>query len=315
MILLVVRRLLVGLLTLWAASVLVFAGTELLPGDVATVILGQEKTPEAVAALRAKLGLDKPAPVRYIIWLTGMLQGEMGVSLVSSKPVADVIGGWGKNTFILAGFTAAIAIPLSLILGMLSAAFPNSLLDRSISVSSLMIVSVPEFLTASVLVLFIAVQLQILPATSHLTTGASAAATFKALIMPMATLTIASLAYMTRMTRAAIMDVLRSPYVEMAVLKGVPRGRIILLHALPNALGPIVNVVALVLGYLVSGVVVVEAVFAYPGMGRLLLDSVGLRDFPMVQSLTMLFCGFYIAINLLADILAMLTNPKLGEEG
>jgi len=314
-ILLVVRRLLVGLLTLWAASVLVFAGTELLPGDVATVILGQEKTPEAVAALRAKLGLDKPAPVRYFIWLTGMLQGEMGVSLVSSKPVADVIGGWVKNTFILAGFTAAIAIPLSLILGMLSAAFPNSLLDRSISVSSLMIVSVPEFLTASVLVLLIAVQLQILPATSHLTTGASAAATFKALIMPMVTLTIASLAYMTRMTRAAIMDVLRSPYVEMAVLKGVPRGRIILLHALPNALGPIVNVIALVLGYLVSGVVVVEAVFAYPGMGRLLLDSVGLRDFPMVQSLTMLFCGFYITINLLADILAMLTNPKLGEEG
>ena len=312
---LIIRRLLVGLLTLWAASVLVFAGTELLPGDAATVVLGQEKTPEAVAALRAKLGLDKSAPVRYFGWLSGMLTGEMGNSLVSSKPVADIISGWVKNTFLLAGLTAAIAVPLSLMLGMLSAAFPNSLLDRSISISSLMIVSVPEFLTASLLVLLIAVQFQWLPATSHLSANSSAAATFKALLMPMATLTIASLAYMTRMTRAAIMDVLRSPYVEMAVLKGVPRGRIILLHALPNALGPIVNVVALVLGYLVSGVVVVEAVFAYPGMGRLLLDSVGLRDFPMVQALTMLFCGFYIAINLVADILAILTNPRLGEDG
>ena len=315
MILLVVRRLLIGLLTLWAASILVFVGTELLPGDVATVMLGQEKTPEAVAALRAKLGLDRPAPVRYARWLTGMLQGEMGTSLVSTKPVAGIISGWVKNTFILAGFTALIAIPLSLMLGMLSAAFPNSLLDRTISITSLMIVSVPEFLTGTVLVLVIAVGFQLLPATSHLTANATAAATFKALIMPMATLTIASLAYMTRMTRAAILDVLRSPYVEMAVLKGVPRWRIIVFHALPNALGPIVNVVALVLGYLVSGVVVVEAVFAYPGMGRLLLDSVGLRDFPMVQALTMLFCGFYITINLFADILAMLTNPRLGEEG
>lgn len=314
MILLIVRRLLIGLMTLWAASVLVFVGTELLPGDAATAYLGQEKTPEAVAALRAKLGLDKPSPIRYFIWLTNFLQGEMGNSLVSSKPVAGVISSWVKNTFILAGFTALISIPLSLGLGLLSAAYPNSLLDRSISVSSLMIVSVPEFLTASVLVLLLAVNLHLLPATSHLSAGSSGTDLLRALILPMATLTIASLAYMTRMTRAAIMDVLRAPYVEMAVLKGVPRGRIIVLHALPNALGPIVNVIALVLGYLVSGVVVVEAVFAYPGMGRLLLDSVGLRDFPMVQSLAMIFCGFYISINLIADVLAMLTNPRLGED-
>jgi peptide/nickel transport system permease protein len=314
-ILLLVRRVLIGLLTLWAASVLVFAGTELLPGDVATVMLGQEKTPESVAALREKLGLDKPAPVRYFRWFTGLLSGEMGDSLVSRKPVADIIPGWVKNTFVLAGFTALIAIPLSLILGMVSAAYPNSLLDRSISITSLMIVSVPEFLTASVLVMVLAVQFNWLPATSHISAQSSGASVFKALVLPMTTLTIASLAYMTRMTRAAIMDVLRSPYVEMAVLKGVPKGRIILFHALPNALGPIVNVIALVLGYLVSGVVVVEAVFAYPGMGRLLLDSVGLRDFPMIQALAMIFCGFYICVNLLADVLAMLTNPRLGEEG
>ena len=314
MILLITRRLLVGLLTLWAASVLVFTGTELLPGDAATAYLGQEKTEAGVAALRAKLGLDKPAPVRYFIWLTNLLKGEMGNSLVSRKPVAKVIRGWVNNTFILAGFTALIAIPLSLFLGLLSAAYPNSALDRTISVSSLMVVSVPEFLTASILIILVAVNLQWLPATSHLSANSSGLQQFRALVLPMITLTVASLAYMTRMTRAAIMDVLRAPYVEMAVLKGVPKSRIILLHALPNALGPIVNVVALVLGYLVSGVVVVEAIFAYPGMGRLLLDSVGSRDFPMVQALAMIFCGFYISINLVADILALITNPRLGEE-
>lgn len=314
MILLITRRLLIGLLTLWAASVLVFAGTELLPGDAATAYLGQEKTEEGVAALRAKLGLDKPAPVRYYIWLTNFLKGEMGNSLVSTKPVATVITGWVKNTFILAGFTALIAIPLSLFLGLLSAAYPNSPLDRTISVSSLMIVSIPEFLTASVLIILVAVNLQLLPATSHLSANASGGQVLRALVLPMLTLTVASLAYMTRMTRAAIMDVLRAPYVEMAVLKGVPKSRIIVLHALPNALGPIVNVIALVLGYLVSGVVVVEAIFAYPGMGRLLLDSVGMRDFPMVQALAMIFCGFYIGINLIADILALITNPRLGED-
>ena len=198
MILLVVRRLLVGLLTLWAASVLVFAGTELLPGDVATAILGQEKTPEAVEALRAKLGLDRPAPVRYFDWLSGLLRGDMGRSLVSDKPVADIISGWVRNTFILAGFTALIAVPLSLVLGMLSAAYPNSLLDRAISVSSLMVVSVPEFLTASVLVIVVAVQMQWLPATSHLSVAASGTQLVQALVLPMATLCIASLAYIDR---------------------------------------------------------------------------------------------------------------------
>ena len=314
MILLITRRLLVGLLTLWAASVVVFAGTELLPGDAASAYLGQEKTEEGIAAVRAKLGLDEPAPVRYFNWLTNFLKGEMGNSLVSNRPVSEIIPGWVKNTFVLAGFTALIAIPLSLFLGLLSAAYPNSVLDRSISVSSLMIVSVPEFLTASVLIILIAVNLQMLPATSHLSANASGWDLFRALVLPMVTLSVASLAYMTRMTRAAIMDVLRAPYVEMAVLKGVPKSRIIVLHALPNALGPIVNVIALVLGYLVSGVVVVEAIFAYPGMGRLLLDSVGSRDFPMVQALAMIFCGFYIGINLLADILALITNPRLGED-
>ena len=314
MIALLIRRVLAGLLTLLAASVLVFVGTEVLPGDVVTTILGQSKTPESVAALREQLQLDRPPPARYFEWLVNLLQGDLGKSLISGRPVADVIKGWLSNTLILAGVTALFAVPISFALGLVSAAYPNSLLDRTISITTLMVVSVPEFLTASILVIWFSVHFNLLPATSHVSGSATTAELARALILPVATLTIASLAHMTRMTRAAVLDVIRSPYVEMAVLKGVPKRRIILRHALPNALGPIVNVVALVLGYLVSGVVIVEAVFSYPGLGRLILDSVGFRDLPMVQALAMIFCAFYIGVNLLADIIVLLTNPRLQAE-
>ncbi len=314
MISLISRRFLVGLITLWAASVLVFAGTEVLPGDVATAILGQSRTPESVAALREQLQLDRPAPERYFNWLGNLLQGDLGVSLISGRPVAGVIKGWLVNTLILAACTALVAVPLSFALGLLSAAYPDSTLDRFISISTLMMVSVPEFLTATILILLFAVQFNLLPATSHISGDASTTDLLRALVLPMATLTIAALAHMTRMTRAAILDVMRSPYVEMAVLKGVPKRLIIIRHALPNALGPIANVIAIVLGYLVSGVVIVEAVFSYPGLGRLILDSVGFRDMPMVQALAMIFCAFYIGVNLLADVIVLLTNPRLREQ-
>lgn len=313
MIAVLIQRILVGLVTLWAASVLVFAGTEVLPGDVVSAVLGQSRTPESVAAIRELLQLDRPAPERYLEWLLGLLQGDLGRSLISGRLVTEVIQGWLWNTLILAGVTALLVVPISFGLGLVSAAYPNSLLDRAISISTLMVVSVPEFLTASVLVLWFAVNLNLLPATSNVSASASTAELLRALALPVATLTIASLAHMTRMTRAAILDVIRSPYVEMAVLKGVPKWRILMRHALPNAIGPIVNVIALVLGYLVSGVVVVEAVFSYPGLGRLILDSVGFRDLPMVQALAMIFCAFYIGVNLLADLVALVTNPRLND--
>jgi peptide/nickel transport system permease protein len=293
MIAVLVRRLLAGFITLWAASVLVFAGTEILPGDVVTAILGQTKTPESVAALREQLQLDRPAAARYFSWLGDILRGDLGESLISGRPVADVIKGWLANTLILAGVTALFAIPISFALGLLSAAYPNSPLDRGISILTLMVVSVPEFLTASILVLVLAVQFQLLPATSHVSGSPTTGEMLRALVLPVTTLVIAALAHMTRMTRAA--------------------RRIILHHALPNALGPILNVVALVLGYLVSGVVIVEAVFAYPGLGRLMLDSVGYRDIPMVQAIALIFCAFYIGVNLLADLLVVLTDPRLQE--
>lgn len=311
MIALLVRRILVGLLTLWAASVLVFAGTEVLPGDVVSTVLGQSRTPESVAAIRELLQLDRPAPERYVEWLFGLFQGDLGRSLISGRLVTEVIQGWLWNTLILAGATALLVLPISFGLGLASAAYPDSLLDRAISISTLMVVSIPEFLTASILVLWFSVNLNWLPATSNISSSATMMDSLRALALPVATLTIASLAHMTRMTRAAILDVIHSPYVEMAVLKGVPKWRILWRHALPNAIGPIVNVIALVLGYLVSGVVVVEAVFSYPGLGRLILDSVGFRDLPMVQALAMIFCAFYIGVNILADVVVLVTNPRL----
>lgn len=311
MIALIIRRLLSGIVTLWAASLLVFMGTEVLPGDVATAILGQSATPETVAAVQEQLGLNRPAVVRYTEWLVNMVQGDFGNSMTTDRPVAGIIVDWLKNTVILSGLSALVAVPIALLLGVLSAAFPDSKFDRSVSVISLVGVSMPEFFTGAVLVLIFAVWLQILPAVSSVSEFTSTAQNIKLLVLPVLTLTLLVLAHMIRMTRATIMDVLRSTYVEMALLKGVPRRRIILRHALPNAVGPIINVIALNIGYLVSGVVVVESVFAYPGLGRLIIDAVSFRDLPLVQGVTMIFCAFYIGINLTADVLVIMTNPKL----
>ena len=311
MISILVRRLLLGIVTLWAASVLVFAGTEILPGDVATAILGQSATEETVKAIREELHLDRSAPVRYVEWLSNMLQGEMGNSLSTGRSVVSIIPDWLGNTLLLAVLTALVAVPISIFLGLISAAYPDGPLDRMISISSLVGVSLPEFFTGSLLVLIFAVIFQLLPAVSSVSEFTSTAQKFRVLILPILTLTIAVLAHMTRMTRAAILEVLRSSYVEMAILKGVPKGRIIMRHALRNAMGPIINVIALNLGYLVSGVVVVEAVFAYPGLGRLIVDAVSFRDIPLVQGASMIFCLFYIGVNLLADLLVLITNPRL----
>jgi peptide/nickel transport system permease protein len=308
---LVFQRLLLGILTLCAASVLVFAGTEVLPGDVATAILGQSATPETVAAIREQLRLDRPAPIRYVVWLSHMVRGEWGRSLTTDRPVAAIIPGWLRNTLVLAALTALVSVPIALALGLFSAAHPDGVLDRIVSVSSLVGVSLPEFFTGSLLVLIFAVTFRFLPAVSSVSEFTSTLQNLRSLVLPIMTLTLAVLAHMTRMTRAAILDVMRSPYAEMAILKGVPQKRIILRHALPNALGPIINVIALNLGYLVSGVVVVEAVFAYPGLGRLIIDAVSFRDIPLVQAATMIFCIFYIGVNLLADLLVLITNPRL----
>jgi peptide/nickel transport system permease protein len=309
--LVILRRLGMGVITLWVVTVLVFAGTEILPGDVAEAILGQSATPEAVAAIREQLNLDRPAVVRYVDWLTNILHGDLGISLAANIPISEMIAGRLKNTLILAGLTAAFAVPLSLALGLAAAMFPGGRVDRFVTVSTLFLLSVPEFFIAATLVLIFAVHLQWLPAITYATEYESIWQLVKSLALPILTLTTSVVAHMARMTRAAIINVMTSPYIEMAILKGVPRWRIVLRHALLNAVGPVVNVVALNLAYLIGGVTIVETVFAYPGLARLMVDAVSRRDMPLVQACAVIFCSSYILLILVADLLAIFANPRL----
>ncbi|PWJ84602.1 peptide/nickel transport system permease protein [Pseudaminobacter salicylatoxidans] len=305
------ERLALGLVTLVVVSALIFVGVELLPGDLAQQILGQSATPETVAAFRRELGLDQPALYRYMNWLGGVVHGEFGNSLANGRPISDLLGVRLKNTLFLAGFAAVISVPTALILGILAALYRNSIFDRLCNVIALTWVSLPEFFVAYVLVLFLAVRISLFPAISSIDAEMSLAEMLYRSFLPALTLMLVVIAHMMRMTRAAIINVLASPYVEMARLKGLSRMRVVLFHALPNALAPIINVVALNLAYLVVGVVVVEVVFVYPGLGQLLVDAVSNRDVMVVQSVGLIFAAAYILLNLLADILSIVTNPRL----
>jgi peptide/nickel transport system permease protein len=307
----VLRRIGIGFATLIVVSVIVFIGTSILPGDVAEIILGQSATPETLAALRAELGMDQPAYIRYFTWLGDMMSGDLGISKAGGASISSLIGGRLGNTMMMAGLVSAIAIPLSIVLGLWAAMHPGTWLDRSITFLTLSTISVPEFFIATVLVLVLAVELHWLPSTAYMTGDETFWQLMKSLAMPLITLVIVVSAQMIRMTRAGILNVMSSPYIEMAILKGVPRSRIILRHALFNAIGPIVNVIALNLAYLVSGVVIVETIFAFPGLAKLMIDGVQTRDLPLVQACAMIFCGTYVILILVADVASILSNPRL----
>ena len=311
------QRALVGVLTLFAVSLLIFAGTSILPGDVAQIILGQMATPESLAALREKLGIDQPAYIRYFMWLGDFVTGDLGVSKAGSgfgtvgTPISEMLMPRLSNTLQLASAVAVIAIPLSLALGLLAAMFPGSRLDKSVTFLTLSLISVPEFMVATFLVLVLAVFLGWLPATAYMSGDETGWDLIRALAMPMLTLVILASSQIIRMTRATVLNVMSSPYIEMAILKGVPRRKIILRHALFNAIGPIVNVIALNLAWLISGVVVVETIFAYPGLAKLMIDAVQTRDLPLVQACAMVFCIAYITLIFLADMASIFSNPRL----
>jgi len=304
------RRIFHTALTLLAMSLVVFVGTNLLPGDVADALLGQAATPEATAALRATLHLNEPAPLRYLHWLGGLLTGDPGTSLVSHLPVAQLIGSRLGNSLLLAALTALVAVPVSLILGIAASVWRGRLFDRLTTVGTIAAISVPDFLVATIAVILFAVELQWFPALS-----APKAQSLPALIenftLPVLTLSLAVVAQMTRMTRAALVDVLDSSYVEMARLKGLRAGRIVLRHALPNAAGPIANAAALSLSSLLGGVIIVEVIFNYPGLAKLMVDAVSTRDMPLIQACAMLFCAAYMLLVLLADLCSILSNPRL----
>ncbi|HEX7988467.1 MAG TPA: ABC transporter permease [Duganella sp.] len=308
---LLLNRLGIGALTLLIVSIVVFGITNLLPGDAAQESLGQAATPEAVAALRVQFGLDQPAPQRYAHWLVQMLKGDAGVSLVNGQAISALIGDRLPSSLVLAGATAAVSVPLALSLGILSAMFRGSRFDRGMNMLAVSLVSVPEFLIATLAVLLFAVKLRWLSALSHTADIQTLGQFLRAYAMPVFTLCCVIVAQMARMTRAAVIDQLRSPYVEMARLKGARPVRIVLKHALPNAIGPIANAVALSLSYLLGGVLIVESIFNYPGIANLMIDAVTTRDIPLVQACAMIFCGAYLLLVMLADICAILSNPRL----
>ena len=305
------KRLIFGVGTLLFVSVLVFVGTEILPGDVAHAILGQGATPELVAQIRERLGLDEPLLVRYFVWLGNFLTGDFGTSLANGADIGTVIGRRASNTIILALCTALIAVPLSVVLGLAAAVKPGGLIDRIITSTSLALISFPDFLVAVVLVTIFAVKLRWLPAIASIRPSYELVDWIRILILPVLGLTFTILAHMVRMTRSAVLNVLSSPAIEMAILKGVPRRRLLLRHALPNAFGPIVNVIALNLAYLISGVVVIETLFNFPGLGRYMVEAVTNRDVPIVQTCAMIFCSVYIILNMTADILSIVANPRV----
>jgi peptide/nickel transport system permease protein len=305
------QRLALGLLTLLVVSVLIFFAVELLPGDIAEAVLGQAATDETVAALRERLGLERPAVERYLDWLGGAVTGDFGVSLVTGTPVAESIGRRLANTLALAAYAAVIAVPVSIALGVLVALFRDTLFDRAANVVTLTAISSPEFFLGYVLILTLSVETQWFPAIASLSPGMSLGEYLDRAFLPALTLVLVVTAHMMRMTRAAIINLLAQPYIEMARLKGVPALQVVTRHALPNAWAPIVNVVALNLAYLITGVVLVEVVFVYPGIGQLLVDAVAKRDFPVVQACCLIFAATFILLNLTADVVSILANPRL----
>ncbi len=308
---LLARRLGLGLITLFVVSIIIFSAIELLPGDLAAEVLGQSATEETLAAFREELGLNKSAVFRYFDWLGSALTGDFGVSLATQRPISDLIGTRTWNTFFLAGYAAVIAVPLAVTLGVLAALYRNSWFDRLVSYATLAAISFPEFFIAYVLLLVFAVELGMFPSLASVDPDTGFSERLYICFLPALTLTMIVVAHMMRMTRAAIINLLALPYVEMAHLKGAKPWRVIFTHTLPNALAPIINVIAINLAFLIVGVVLVEVVFVYPGLGQLLVDSVAKRDVTVVQSACLVFAATYILLNLLADVLSILTNPRL----
>jgi len=307
----VVKRILLGFVTIIIISVIIFLGVEALPGDLAEAVLGQQALPETVAAFRKELKLDLPPHERYFSWLGDFLQGDLGNSLANKRPINKQIGWRLANSLFLAGTTAVIAVPLAIFLGILAALYRNSLFDRIISTVTLSTISFPEFFVAYILITLLSVQVIIFPSISNINDQMTFWQKIHAIFLPCLTLTLVVVAHMMRQTRAAIINILASPFIEMAKLKGLKRVRIIVLHAFPNALSPVINVVAINLAYLVVGVVIVEVVFVYPGLGQLLVDAVSKRDLPVVQASCLIFATVYVSLNLLADVMSIISNPRL----
>ena len=318
------KRIGLGIISLFFVTLIIFSSVNLLPGDFVESVLGQTRTEESVKIFRKELGLDKPYHVRYINWLTSAIQGDLGSTFSgrnatyanqpqqnTARSVSSLLKPRLFNTFFLAAMTAIIAIPLSLLLGITAALYRNSIYDRTVNASALTTISMPEFFVAYILIIYLASIYQFFPSLSNVTSSTPFFERIYLSVLPALTLTLVTVAHMMRMTRASIINLLSSPYIEMARLKGISKTQVIIKHALPNAWAPIANIIAFNLAYLIVGVVVVEVVFVYPGIGQLMVDSVIKRDIPVVQGCALVFAVTYILLNLIADVISIITNPRL----
>ena len=311
MLILVLKRILLGLITLFIVSLITFVGVEVLPGDACTTYLEREAYGAALEACYKRLGLDIPAYERYVSWAIGVIQGDFGYSLSGEMKINDVLGPRVKNSLVLASASILIGIPIALLLGIITALWRDKMPDIIISTFTIFSMTIPEFISATLLILIVAIWLEWLPGIVIVPTGASVSELLPNIILPVIAISMIMTAHMARMVRSSVIQVMASDYVQMAILKGVPYWKMIFKHVLPNALLPAINVVALTIAWLLGGVVVTEVVFNYPGLGRLVIESISNRDLPVVQALAIILASIYVIINLIADLLTLMLNPRL----
>ena len=308
---LVIKRILLGLITLFIVSLITFVGVEILPGDACTTYLEREAYGAALEACYERLGLNMPAYERYISWAFGVLQGDFGYSLSGDMKINDVLGPRVKNSMVLASASILIGIPIALLLGIITALWRDKMPDIIISTITIFSMTIPEFVSATLLILIVAIWLEWLPGIVIVPTGVSVYELLPNIILPVIAISMIMTAHMARMVRSSVIQVMASDYVQMAILKGVPYWKMVFKHVLPNALLPAINVVALTIAWLLGGVVVTEVVFNYPGLGRLVIESISNRDLPVVQALAIILASIYVSINLIADLMTLMLNPRL----
>ena len=308
---LVIKRILLGLITLFIVSLITFVGVEILPGDACTTYLEREDYGAALEACYERLGLNVPAYERYISWAFGVLQGDFGYSLSGDMKINDVLGPRVKNSMVLASASILIGIPIALLLGIITALWRDKMPDIIISTIAIFSMTIPEFVSATLLILIVAIWLEWLPGIVIVPTGVSVYELLPNIILPVIAISMIMTAHMARMVRSSVIQVMASDYVQMAILKGVPYWKMVFKHVLPNALLPAINVVALTIAWLLGGVVVTEVVFNYPGLGRLVIESISNRDLPVVQALAIILASIYVSINLIADLMTLMLNPRL----
>ena len=305
------RRCVLGAVTVAIVSAIIFLGVELLPGDACTAFLERDAKGQMLENCRKDFGLDRPALTRYFEWAGNALQGDLGMSASGRKSIAELVGHRMKNSLLLAAVSLSVGVPMAIFLGVITGLWRDRPIDLFFSTAAIVAMTIPEFVSATVLILIFSVWLGWLPGIVVTSASAPASEFFPEILLPVFVLAMVMMAHILRMVRSSVIEVMAGDYIQMATLKGVPYWRIVFFHALPNALLPAINVVALTIAWLLGGVVVIEVVFNYPGLGRMMIDAISDRDLPVVQAIALIVASVYVGVNLTADILTMVANPRL----